>query len=237
MPALSEQVALRIALAARALPEVEVKDLLPALLTLVGEPMSEAKLSKLRLGRLKQVDLLSEIEDVYLKQSLAFLKGQNIQTEPVPLPEPQAYIDGEIADSIRVACASNTGDKIDGHFGSCQRFLIYQLSPTELRLIDIRSPAKVAEDEDKNAYRAKLVNDCQVLYTVSIGGPAAAKVVRAGLHPIKIPNGGEAPEVLAKLQHTLADAPPPWLAKVMGVEVEERVRFREEDDDDRATAY
>jgi hypothetical protein len=34
-------------------------------------------------------------------------------------------------DSIRIACASNRGERLDGHFGSCARFLIYQVSATD----------------------------------------------------------------------------------------------------------
>jgi len=227
--ALTEDVAVRLALAARALPEeIQTRDLVLAVLEAVGDPITSAKLNKLRLSRLKTVEQLAQIDDAYLKAALNFLKGRNIQREPEPLPEIADYEDNDMPQSLRVACASNSGDKIDGHFGSCKRFLVYQLSADEMRLIDIREPEAVDDDEDKNVLRAQLIDDCQVLYTVSIGGPAAAKVVRAGLHPIKMPNGGVAPEVLVRLQETIASSPPPWLAKAMGQDPEERVRFREE---------
>lgn len=229
MAALTEDVAVRLALAARALPEeIQTRDLVLAVLEAVGDPITSAKLNKLRLSRLKTVEQLAQIDDAYLKAALNFLKGRNIQREPEPLPEIADYEDNDMPQSLRVACASNSGDKIDGHFGSCKRFLVYQLSADEMRLIDIREPEAVDDDEDKNVLRAQLIDDCQVLYTVSIGGPAAAKVVRAGLHPIKMPNGGVAPEVLVRLQETIASSPPPWLAKAMGQDPEERVRFREE---------
>lgn len=228
MSAIAEEVALRIALAARALPDTEVRELLVGVISLLGEPLTTAKLGKLRLGKLKQLDGLADVDEAYLKQALAFLKGRNVRFEPEPLPEIQPYTHGAMPGSIRVACASNSGDQINGHFGSCARFLIYQLASDEIRLVDIRVPGKVQEDEDKNALRAELIGDCQVLYTVSIGGPAAAKVVRAGLHPIKMPNGGHASEELLPLQKTLAGSPPPWLAKVMGLTPEERSRYREE---------
>lgn len=228
MSQLSQEVALRIALAARALPDTEIKDLLIGLLGLVGEPLTAGKLNKVRLGKLKQIESLSEIDEEYLKQALGFLKGRNIETEPVPLPEIQAFEPGDMKDSVRVACASNQGSKIDGHFGSCARFLIFQVSSEESRLVDIRQPRDASEDEDKNAIRAETISDCQVLYTVSIGGPAAAKAVRAGLHPIKLPNGGEAEEVLQRLQDTLSGSPPPWLAKAMGHDPEQRARFKME---------
>ena len=130
-------------------------------------------------------------------------------------------------DSIRVACASNAGDLLDGHFGSARRFLVYQVSSTENRLIDVRVPDDT-ESEDKNAYRAALIADCQVLYVASIGGPAAAKVVKADVHPIKDPKGDSALDRIAALQRVLASKAPPWLAKVMGQAPEERIRFERE---------
>lgn len=246
MSELSEDVALRIGLAARALPELDLQALLLGLISLVGEPLTGPKLNKLRLGKFKSLSAFEGVDEHCLKEALGYLRGRNIEREPEPMPEVHPYREGEMPNSIRVACASNEGEKVNAHFGSCARFLIYQLCADEARLIEIRSAnatsvePEVADEQaadsvekaielpDKNALRAALINDCQVLYTVSIGGPAAAKVVRAGVHPIKLPHGGDAPEVLQRLRETLAGTPPPWLAKVMGVEPEERVRFREE---------
>lgn len=128
--------------------------------------------------------------------------------------------------SIRVACASNDGAILDGHFGSCERFLIYQVSPAELTLIEARETAATDDAEDRNVARARLINDCQVVFIQSIGGPAAAKVVRAGVHPVKVPKPAPAREVLVKLQTALV-SPPPWLAKVMGVEAASLAGYRE----------
>ena len=70
-----------------------------------------------------------------------------------------------------------------------------------------------------------MIADCQILFVASIGGPAAAQVVKAGIHPIKDPQGGNVRARLGELQDKLANAPPPWLAKAMGHAAEERVRF------------
>ncbi|MDP1536355.1 MAG: NifB/NifX family molybdenum-iron cluster-binding protein [Burkholderiales bacterium] len=128
--------------------------------------------------------------------------------------------------SIRVACASNSGEILDGHFGSCERFLIYRVSPGELTLIEARETAATDAAEDRNVARAQLIDDCQVVFIQSIGGPAAAKVVRAGVHPVKVPKSAPAREVLVKLQTALV-SPPPWLAKVMGVEAASLAGYRE----------
>ena len=65
------------------------------------------------------------------------------------------------------------------------------------------------------------------MYVQSIGGPAAAKVVRAGVHPVKKPTGGPAREILTELQGRLS-SPPPWLAQIMGVPAASLARFEEE---------
>jgi hypothetical protein len=63
-----------------------------------------------------------------------------------------------------------------------------------------------------------------VLYIVAIGGPAAGKVVQAGIYPIKKETGGAARVMLSELRQALATSPPPWLAKILGVEAGDRVK-------------
>ena len=162
----------------------------------------------------------------YLKLAVRYLWGEE-GIEP-DLPEIQVYQDGDMPGSIRVAIGSNGADDIDGHYGSCPRFLVYQVSPDEIRLVDIRSTAGADQADDKNAFRAELISDCHVMYVQSIGGPAAAKVVRAGIYPMKLPEGGKAPEVLAKLQTVMCGTPPPWLAKIIGIPAEKRTKFTAE---------
>lgn len=146
---------------------------------------------------------------------------------PHNLPEACCYAENDMPGSIRVACASRSGEQVDGHFGSCLRFLIYQVSADEIRLIDLRTTKSAGKADDKSALRAKLIRDCHLLYVQSIGGPAAAKVVKRGIHPVKLPEDGRAPEVLARLQKVLAGSPPPWLAKIMGAAPKARIRYRQ----------
>lgn len=228
--AVNDDVALRIGLAARALPDVDAKSFVSVLIAAVGQPITASKLSKLRLNRLKQAGngALDTVDEHDLKRALSFLKGRGIKLEAEPLPEVCDYQPGDMPGSIRVACSSDNGDKIDGHFGSCDRFLIYQVAAGEIRLVEIRSVPAIDPDEDKNKARAELINDCHVLCTTSIGGPAAAKVIREGLHPIKLSSASGAVEYMTELQSVLKSSPPPWLAKVMGEKPEQRVRFNQE---------
>ena len=80
---------------------------------------------------------------------------------------------------------------------------------------DVLAPAEV-DEEDRTAARANAVAECSIVYTVQIGGPAAAKLVARKIHPMK--TGTELPiaDAIAKLQQVLKGNPPPWLRKAMG---------------------
>lgn len=226
---ISEDIALRIGLAARELPDTDAARLMRVLSDAISFPPTANKLSSLTVKILKAAanNEFSDVDAEHLKSALGFLKGDSaISAEP--LPDIEAYQQGDMPNSIRVACASNKAEMLDGHFGSCKRFLIYQVSSDEFRLVDIREIDSNPEVEDKNAYRASLIEDSQLLFVASIGGPAAAKVVRANVHPIKKPNAESARAEISALQSVIGDDAPPWLAKVMGQAPEERIRFEQE---------
>jgi len=222
---LSRELALRIGLAARALPDTEAKALLDILTDVLEMPLTRSKLDGITPEQLQGGcnGALASVEAESLQQAIKYLRGE--EGVSPRFAEPEVYQDGDIPDSIRIAIASNGGDKLDGHFASCQGFLIYQLSATQMRLVDVRLTEDAVEAEDKTAWLVEQIADCHVLYVVSVGGPAAAKVIKAGIHPIKMPAGGEAGIVLSQLQGVLASSPPPWLAKILGVAPEQRARF------------
>lgn len=134
----------------------------------------------------------------------------------------------KMPDSIRVAIASNHKGMLDGHFGSCLQFLIYQVSPNEIQLLELRSTTGKKFENEKNDYLAELISDCHILYVASIGGPAAAKVVKYAIHPVKYIDEANAVDVLRELQSAISCKPPPWLAKVMGHSEQSRIRFATE---------
>ncbi|TGD75076.1 dinitrogenase iron-molybdenum cofactor biosynthesis protein [Mangrovimicrobium sediminis] len=227
---LSREAALRIALAARVLPDIGVSKLLDILHRRIHGELSEESLKTITVTDLKtgfaSVDGEEDGEDIgiglpALKEAVRILWGEQDEED---LPEPGSY-DTPLAGAVRVAISSNSGESLNGHFGSCLRYLVYDVSTTDYRLVDVRSAIEADFSDDRNGFRADLIRDCQVLYVVSVGGPAAAKVIRAGVYPIKQIDGGEAGEIIAGLQQVMAGKPPPWLAKILGVDAQERVRF------------
>lgn len=229
-PIASREAALRIALAARALNGLDVRALVGALAEKYDLPLTETKLSRITVEDLRAIlagDHAEQschvgVDPEILKAAVRLFWGQGVEGSDLPAVEP--YSDGEMPGSIRVAVAANRGENLDGHFGSCERFLVYQVSRTAMKLIDVRSALDSENAEDKNAARAAMIGDCQLVFVQSIGGPAAAKVVRAGVHPVKKPAGGPARDILAELQSRL-DNPPPWLAQAMGLPAATLARF------------
>ena len=237
-PIANRDVALRVGLAARALPGVDVRAFVSALGARFGTPLSSESLARVTVTDIKALLQGDEIVDPgmdseALKSAVRHLWGEGVEGSDLPVAE--AYAEGDMPGSLRVAVASNSAQNLDGHFGSCVRFLVYQVNADTIRLIDVRSALDADEAEDKNAARAALIADCNVVYVQSIGGPAAAKVVRVDVHPIKFPAGGAAQEALEKLQASMHQ-PPPWLARIMGVEATSLARFRTDDEDDEAEA-
>ncbi len=231
MTTITKAAAFRVTLAAKALGDVPLSSFTVKLAERLGLPLTEDKLATLTVADLKLIlagdeTVEADVDTASLKLAVRYLWGDNGDDADVPMPEAYADMPG----SLRVAVASNSADNLDGHFGSAPRFLVYQVGREAIRLIDVR-PTLLADDaEDKNVARAELINDCQIVYVQSIGGPAAAKVVRAGVHPIKFPGAAPAREALARLQATL-DAPPPWLARIMGVEARSLAKFAEQVED------
>ena len=227
MTTITKGAALRIALAAKALEDVNPRAFTVKLAEKLGLPIDEEKLASVTVADIKL--LLSGEETVEPDQDMASIKlavrylwGDNGDDSTIPKPERLA--EGEMPGSLRVAIASNSADQLDGHFGSAPRFLVYQVGKDRIKLIDVRPTLIADEADDKNAARSEMLGDCQIVYVQSIGGPAAAKVVRAGVHPVKVPLPVPAAEALARLQAVL-DAPPPWLSKIMGVEAKSLAQF------------
>ena len=117
---------------------------------------------------------------------------------------------------MKVAFTSTDGQTIDQHFGMTTQFHVWEIGPEQAQFVKkVSAITRAQDEEDKIAARASAIADCAIVYTVQIGGPAAAKLVSHRIHPMK--TGAEVPiaEIVGKLQQVLRGKPPPWLRKAM----------------------
>jgi nitrogen fixation protein NifX len=149
---------------------------------------------------------------------------------------------------MRIAFTSTDGTTVDEHFGQATHFHVWEVDAETAQFVEIvgafgaqgKLPfhpvdhpaglaAAAADEEDRIASRARAVEGCALVYTVQIGGPAAAKLVAKRVHPMK--TGTEVPitAVVEKLQGVLRGKPPPWLRKAMGLAPEPLPQVEVED--------
>ena len=114
-------------------------------------------------------------------------------------------------------CTENLID-VDAHFGWAKKIAIYEVAADHNQLIEVVEFAgDLAEDgtEDKLVPKLDAVKDCAILYVAAIGGSAAAKVIKLGIHPVKAPTPQPIAEIIVRLQEVLKGTPPPWLRKAL----------------------
>lgn len=117
---------------------------------------------------------------------------------------------------MKIAFTTSNGETIDQHFGQCHSFHIWEVGPDQASLLETVSVGEHGGDEeDRIAARAQLLSDCAIVYTMQIGGPAAAKLVAQKIHPMKTNSEVSLKETVERLQQVLRGNPPPWLKKAL----------------------
>ncbi len=138
--------------------------------------------------------------------------------------ETEDEVDGPVSGpAIRVAIATEDMKHLNAHFGSAKKFAIYDVSKTGWNLVETVAFETVSDEqgthavdgEDRIMPKVEALAGCHLLFCLAIGGPSAAKVVRAKIHPIKVPQAQSLDAVLERTRVMLNGSPPPWLRKVL----------------------
>jgi nitrogen fixation protein NifX len=140
---------------------------------------------------------------------------------------------------IRLAIASTTGRALDAHFGSATKFVVYEVSATDSQFIEVidfsgasdESGLHSAAQEDRITAKITSLQGCQLLLVLAIGGPVAARVVKAGIHPIKVASAEPIATVTDKMQALIAGNPPPWLRKLLTPNTERSLSLMDLEDE------
>ena len=119
---------------------------------------------------------------------------------------------------MKIAFASSDGSLVDRHFGLTETFYLWDVNMQHAQCVGkIDLSADSDEKEDKITARAVALEGCTLVYSLQIGGPAAAKLVARHIHPLKTTNPVHIAELVDRLKTTLQGRPPPWLCKAMGI--------------------
>lgn len=140
--------------------------------------------------------------------------------------------------SLRVAVATQDLKNLNAHFGSAKRFAIYDVTPQDWSFVEAvsfddvsdESGAHKTEGDDRISPKVDGLAGCHLLFCLAIGGPSAAKVVAANIHPVKVPQAQPIEAVLERTRAMLSGSPPPWLRKVLaGAGAVQKPRFDDEE--------
>jgi len=134
---------------------------------------------------------------------------------------------------MKVAFATEDMKHVDAHFGWAKNLAVYEVSPTGHRFVEaIQFDGDLKEDgsEDKLLPKIDAIRDCAIVYVAAIGGSAAAKVVNAKVHPVKVLQPEPILELLDRLQKVLQGTPPPWLRKALLKGQEHAANFDDEEE-------
>ena len=211
---LDPQLALAIAAAARQLPDLTPAQLVEILLRISNGELTATALASLTPKSLRKAggDLLNDADGGSLRAALELLQGEALAS--IDSPEvSSAKLSGQ---TLWVACTSNSGELIDGHFGSCLRILIYEVGASGWALRKVLPTLACGHGEARSLALLELIKGCQLLITLSIGGPAAARVTNNNIHPLRVKQAEPAAISLSRLQQVVGGNPPPWLAKILG---------------------
>jgi nitrogen fixation protein NifX len=134
--------------------------------------------------------------------------------------------DSSIQNAMKVAFASKDMETINAHFGGAKEFVVYDVSKEGYVLSGVvKTDTSEMEGDDKTDFKVKALAGINIMYCESIGGTAAAKVIRGGINPMKVNEPRRIEEVLSELVEMINDNPPPWVKKIMNLDTTEDPRL------------
>lgn len=138
---------------------------------------------------------------------------------------------------MKVAFTTSTGAQVDLAFRDARSFTVWEIAPHEAHYVTTVSIAgEPAMEEKRVALRVEALEDCALLCTRHINGPATASLVARQIYPLKIRTVLSVEEIIIQLQTVLRSNPPPWLRKKQAAGLiahsprEEKPRTEPEDD-------
>jgi len=127
-----------------------------------------------------------------------------------------------------VAFATTGGSSVDEHFGRAGTFAVWDVTPEGSAFVELRRVADGDLDteivttrgmgalhDDAVAAKIEKLADARIVYFTEIGGPAAAKLVRRGIMPLKTEPCTAIEVLVDKLVETMQTRPAPWMRRAL----------------------
>ena len=128
--------------------------------------------------------------------------------------------------AMKVAFATKDMKEVNAHFGGAKEFVVYKVSKDGFELSEvIKTDTSEMEGDDKTDFKVKALKGVNIVYVESIGGTAAAKVIRGGINPMKVQEPKPIENILKELVGMLNGNPPPWVKKIVNDTEGEDVRL------------
>ena len=131
-----------------------------------------------------------------------------------------------LPNAMKVAFATKDMEQINAHFGGAKEFVVYNVSKDGFELYGVvKTDTSGLEGDAKTDFKVATLKGINIMYIESIGGTAAAKVIRAGINPMKVPEPRRIEDVLKELVEMINDNPPPWVKRIINMETTDDPRL------------
>ncbi len=125
--------------------------------------------------------------------------------------------------ALKIAFATQDLHRVDSHFGSAPSIVIYEVGPSDYRFLEAvqfdqisnQNGVHIDDGDDRIGAKVEAITGCAMLFSLAIGGVAAARVVNNKVYPLKLPHPEAITDVIGRLQTMMKGTPPPWMRKLL----------------------
>ena len=145
-----------------------------------------------------------------LQRQLWVLDGKLALTTPEPKP------------AVKLAFATSDLKFVNQHFGSAERFAIYQVEAERVTLLEVAEFGDLKQDGNENKLLEKfvLLDGCAAVYCQAVGASAIRQLISLGVQPLRVNERAPIGKLIEETQAALRDGPTGWLARAVSRHVE-----------------
>jgi len=114
-----------------------------------------------------------------------------------------------------VAFSTSNGAYVDMNLLDSSEFSVWDINSDEAYYVS-RVSVEHRDGQrwyDKASARAEALRHCSIVCAAEISGPAAARLISHGVHPMKTWVAVPVEDVITRLQEVLRGSPAPWITK------------------------